>query len=275
MLKNNKTIWTFWEPRRKLPNYLKLCMETWKKFLPEYDIVLLDYSNVDDYLGKGYYDDTLYKNFSLPKQADAIRCAVLKRYGGVWLDTDTIITSEKVKDIFNINSELILLHQHIGFIVAKPNAEVLCKWEYGIKKRIATYKNYQNNPVKKLLYPILRKRYLGKMERWNYLGNGILGYILRDADENHFHSVDRLAIRALPEVNWAQENAISYDDPIKVYIEFYFENELSDYVLNATAGGGVVYLHNSWTPEKYRKMSKNNFLKQNFTLANILKKLLI
>ena len=30
---------------------------------------------------------------SLPIQADAIRVALLKKYGGIWMDADTIITS--------------------------------------------------------------------------------------------------------------------------------------------------------------------------------------
>lgn len=29
---NDKTIWTFWESKDKMPGYVKLCIETWKVF---------------------------------------------------------------------------------------------------------------------------------------------------------------------------------------------------------------------------------------------------
>ncbi len=39
-------IYTFWEPRDRMPYYIQLCIETWKKFLPEAEITILDFSNV-------------------------------------------------------------------------------------------------------------------------------------------------------------------------------------------------------------------------------------
>lgn len=73
---NDKIIWTFWEPRDKIPEYIKLCMETWK-FFPSYRVILLDYSNLNDFLLEDTYDKSLYENFSLLKQADAIRAAII------------------------------------------------------------------------------------------------------------------------------------------------------------------------------------------------------
>jgi hypothetical protein len=48
-------IFTFWEPRGSMPGYLRLCMRTWGKFLPEHEIVLLDYSNLEQWIGKDCY----------------------------------------------------------------------------------------------------------------------------------------------------------------------------------------------------------------------------
>ena len=39
---NTKQIFTFWEPKDRMPEYLQLCIETWKKFLPDYKINILD-----------------------------------------------------------------------------------------------------------------------------------------------------------------------------------------------------------------------------------------
>ena len=81
-----KKIFTFWEPKDAMPAYIKLCIETWKKYLPDYEVVILDYSNYEDWIGKDCYDSSLRTNFSLPKQADAIRAAVLNKHGGIgWM----------------------------------------------------------------------------------------------------------------------------------------------------------------------------------------------
>ena len=63
---DKKYIFTFWEPESKIPAYIRLCMHSWKKFLPEYEIVILNYKNLDKWLGFEYFDEYLYKAFSLP-----------------------------------------------------------------------------------------------------------------------------------------------------------------------------------------------------------------
>ena len=41
---NNHYIFTFWEPHNSLPGIIKLCIRTWKKFLPkDYIIIILDW----------------------------------------------------------------------------------------------------------------------------------------------------------------------------------------------------------------------------------------
>ena len=38
-----------------------------EKFLPECEVVLLDYSNLEEWLGIDVYDEILFKDFSLPR----------------------------------------------------------------------------------------------------------------------------------------------------------------------------------------------------------------
>ena len=52
---NKPKIFTFWEPKEKIPAYIKLCMQTWEKFLPEYEVIVVDYSNIYEYLGKNFF----------------------------------------------------------------------------------------------------------------------------------------------------------------------------------------------------------------------------
>ena len=85
---------------KKETNKLYSCIETWKKFLPEYEIKLLDYQGVINYIGEDIFSNIICKNMTLPIQADAIRIALMKQYGGIWMDADTIITSPNFLQLF-------------------------------------------------------------------------------------------------------------------------------------------------------------------------------
>lgn len=75
-------IYTFWEG--KMPDYLKLCLKTWK--LP---YTVLTYANLHNYTDLQVNDNL--RRFSLPQQADVVRVHVLRDNVGQWLDVDTIM----------------------------------------------------------------------------------------------------------------------------------------------------------------------------------------
>ena len=84
--KNRKLIFSFWEPLGKIPGYLRLCIKTWEKFLPDYSIKILDYIGVKKYLGEALFSSIIDRKMALSMQADAIRVALLNKYGGIWMD---------------------------------------------------------------------------------------------------------------------------------------------------------------------------------------------
>lgn len=258
-------LFTFWEPKEKMPAYIRLCMQTWKKFLPECEVVLLDYSNLEEWLGKDVYDEILFRDFSLPKQADAIRCALLKKYGGLWLDADTILTSPQVKDYLMIDSELVMISKHLAFIKANNNSKIIADWYNQIQYNLKFYKDvkYRNNAVQKILHP---RRYR-RVENWDYLGNYILHKMLKTKNKKKFFSIDRMEINALPELNNKNN-----DNLVENYQNFYFENDYSQDVIKNTKG--IILLHNSWTPQPFLQMNEEEFLSRNNTLSNVLKTVL-
>ena len=258
-------LFTFWGPKEKMPAYIRLCMQTWKKFLPECEVVLLDYSNLEEWLGIDVYDEILFRDFSLPKQADAIRCALLKKYGGLWLDADTILTSPQVKDYLMIDSELVMISKHLAFIKANNNSKIIADWYNQIQYNLKFYKDvkYQNNAVQKILHP---RRYR-RVENWDYLGNYILHKMLKTKNKKKFFSIDRMEINALPELNNKKN-----DNLVENYQNFYFENDYSQDVIKNTKG--IILLHNSWTPQQFLEMNEEEFLSRNNTLSNVLKTVL-
>lgn len=273
-----KRIFTFWEPRKNIPAYLELCIKTWYKFLPDYEIIILDYKTVDEWLGMNYFDKSLYKDFSLPMQADAIRCAILRKYGGIWLDTDTIMTSFKVKELLEKECEFFLINHHIGFIKARPEAKLLILWEQQILKNIQEKKTFQrllnNFGIFGFILKIFCRKTYKKTKKWDFLGNGIINQLIdkKFANTKHFESVDRSFVKCFPETGYKE--ILKRGNAAENYRKFYFENDFSEEFLADKNHGGMVMLHNSWTPDKYKKMSEKEFLAQDITLSNMLKSIL-
>ncbi|HEH4548170.1 TPA: hypothetical protein SG330_001854 [Campylobacter coli] len=260
---NDKTIWTFWEPKDKMPGYVKLCIETWKVFFSDYRVVILDYSNLHNFLPKDFYDESLYENFSLPKQADAIRAAVLYLYGGIWLDADTIITSSKIKYFFENPSNFSIFSSHIGVLKAKKGSIICFNWFQECQKRILNYRKIKESNGD-----------LRQFEAYYYLGNGPLNPNIEKFKNNKNEVVifNRVKNKVIMEAFWRTKDENKEGNAIVNYQEFYFLNDYSDFVLENEAG--LLMLHNSWTPYNYKNLNIEDFLICKNTLSSIFLKIL-
>ena len=103
------------------------------------------------------------------------------------------------------------------------------------------------------------------------MGNRILKRLLKTKNKAVFNKINSDEILCFPEIKYKLSNNINTSAP-ENYANFYFKNDYSDFALQENKG--VILLHNSWTPEKYREMTKEEFLAANNTLANILRKIL-
>jgi hypothetical protein len=87
-----KKIWTYWDNSDKLPKSVKLCMDSWKKFNPDYEIVLLTRKNYQGYVT---IPDTIRKhphyNDSAARFSDLVRLYVLEEHGGIWVDASVLV----------------------------------------------------------------------------------------------------------------------------------------------------------------------------------------
>lgn len=91
-----KIIHYCWFGKNSLPDAAKLCMESWRKFCPDYKIIEWNESNFDvnccDYVREAYQA----KKWAFV--SDYCRFWVLYNYGGIYLDTDV----ELIKLIDNL-----------------------------------------------------------------------------------------------------------------------------------------------------------------------------
>lgn len=241
-------IFTFWEPKGAIPAYLKLCMKTWEKFIPNADITMLDYSNIRDFIDIDLYGRELFSGkYSLPQIADAVRCILLEKYGGLWLDTDTIILHKNFVDYFQSKKDITFFGNsvartvHIAVINSVPHSKLMKFWVDGVREKIQNFRK--------------------EKDFWAYLGNSIIYNYIKEHPEE-IDVLDVVKEKVMPEKIDARAT-ISHPE---LYVDFYFRKKfhLSD------MQSSVIMLHNSWTPNLFKEMSESDFLRYDCTLANIL-----
>ena len=66
-------------------------METWKKYLPDYEVIKWDDDKCKDMINGNLYAKQAYEAKKFAFVSDYIRVYVLYHYGGVYMDTDVQI----------------------------------------------------------------------------------------------------------------------------------------------------------------------------------------
>lgn len=103
-----KKIWTFWDSEN-LPITVKNCLKTWAFFNPNYEIIVLNKSNLKKYLTIDI-EKLRHSSDSAARFSDFVRLLIASKYGGIWLDASTICTqslSEWIHEISNSKTEFI------------------------------------------------------------------------------------------------------------------------------------------------------------------------
>ncbi|MEZ4103688.1 MAG: glycosyltransferase [Candidatus Paceibacterota bacterium] len=81
-----KTIHYIWVGKQPLTPLAERCIESWKRYLPDYEIKLWNESNSPM---SHHYVKVMYERKKWAFVADYIRFWVLEKEGGIYLDTDT------------------------------------------------------------------------------------------------------------------------------------------------------------------------------------------
>jgi len=194
-------------------------------------------------------------------QADAIRIALLKQFGGIWMDPDTIITNgDFLKNLEQY--ELVMIgennEQHLGFIFASNNSNIINHWFNEIIRRVKIVKHIEKIHKKRINV------------NWNYLGNEIIDKLLnKDINNKEFFRLDKKKLNAFPELSFFANSTLNV---IQKYKKFYFQKGNPNLIWKSVKG--IIMLHNSWTPKKYKIMKEDEFFKEDILLSQLLAKIL-
>ena len=81
-----KVIHYCWFGRKRMPKLTKKCIESWKKNLPDYKLILWNEDNFD--ISINPFMKQAYDSHKFAFVSDFLRLYVLYKYGGIYMDTD-------------------------------------------------------------------------------------------------------------------------------------------------------------------------------------------
>jgi len=87
MIKNIYILW--FQGFDNAPYIVKKCVESWKHYNKNWNIILLDKINLNQYIKIEDYIDLTNKKLLLAHESDIIRLCLLKEHGGLWVDSTT------------------------------------------------------------------------------------------------------------------------------------------------------------------------------------------
>ena len=94
-----KIIHYVWVGPKKPSSLVKKCIASWKKYLPDYEIIEWNERNFD--INSNRYCREAYDAKKYAFVSDYIRIAVLYQYGGIYMDTDVEVVKPFSDDILN------------------------------------------------------------------------------------------------------------------------------------------------------------------------------
>jgi hypothetical protein len=222
---------TFWEGAA-VPTYLQLCAATWFRHMPDLELTVIDYTNLDEWVGD-VYDISRLKRLSLSVQSDAISAAVLAKSAGVFLDLDTIILDRPDSFMQELAQGTPVAfgqspYLHVAVIgVDAPGHPTLAGW----MNQAALHLDAIDNGGE-----------------WDYMAGKALAPVLQAAaaeESAPFHILDRNAWGNILEA----VIELAPGDQETSYRRLYFEpSTVSVTDAIEAAPGRIISLHNSWTP---------------------------
>jgi mannosyltransferase OCH1-like enzyme len=174
-----KIIHYCWFGGNPIPKMLQYCIDSWKQYLPDYELMLWNESNT---VFDCYYVKECYEQKKWAFVSDYIRLKAVYEYGGIYMDTDMLLL--KPLDYF-LENECFFVAEHAksigaGIFGAKKNNEF-------IKTCVDLY---HDDTVTDKLIPALVSTYF--LNKYQLERKFIEDIVLEDIviyEPNYFHSL--------------------------------------------------------------------------------------
>lgn len=136
------------------------CIESWKKFLPDYKLMLWNEDNYD--VNSIKFTRQAYQKKKYAFVIDPVRLQLLREHGGIWLDTDIEIIKNldpllELPTFMSFESDTLL---HTGIVGSEKGAAWTDEyWKYMNRKPFIRWNGRLNKtPSTVIISRILKKR---------------------------------------------------------------------------------------------------------------------
>ncbi len=145
-----KIIWTcWWQGKENLPPVVKHCIESIRRYCPDYELRVITSENMEQYVKLPDYIMQKHRKGYIPNAhfADILRLVLLSKYGGIWMDSTVFLTAP-LSDII-LSAPFFAFHCHeqyqfqIWFIKAAPNNILV----HNLQKLLLEYWKYENRVI--------------------------------------------------------------------------------------------------------------------------------
>lgn len=120
-----KIIHYCWLSNDPIPDKLKRCMDSWKKYLPDYEIIWWNFDKFPKGKSKWVDEAFLHKKYAFA--ADYIRLYALYNYGGIYLDMDVEVINS-FNAFLNLDTMICRQNKWPGLEVAAFGAQKGSTW---------------------------------------------------------------------------------------------------------------------------------------------------
>lgn len=154
-------LFTYWEGKKS--DYINLCEKIIQKNIcKDIDLHLVTDVNLHEYIAVNELPQNFKNIKCLAHRADYIRCCLVYKYGGIWLDSDQILVSdlseviELLKTYDYITYEWEKYQPSISFFAANKNNILLERWKSEMEMLISQKIEFNWTELGyDLLYPLL------------------------------------------------------------------------------------------------------------------------
>ena len=111
---SSNKVWICWlQGYDAAPMFIKACINSAKRNMPDREIVILSDQNIADYIEFPQYIEEKKKKgiISMTHYSDLVRIAILVKYGGLWIDSTVLCTGSGIEFDVILNSPLFVYKQ--------------------------------------------------------------------------------------------------------------------------------------------------------------------
>jgi len=244
-------LWQYWDGFKS--SFIKLSMQTVDKQCYEsFNIVRLNKDNIYDYLPEMKEYEEKIKNLLIAQKVDIYRIMLLYKYGGLYLDADTIVLRNPIEIIDKLKK-----YDFVGF----GCTGIKCKYGYGKPSNwvlaARPHSILMANILKNQLETVNSKKTydyhdLGKLVIWKELES-----LINNHKYEYYHYPNKIDGSRDKNGNWItsdlsfSNNKIDYDDEDNMMFFIYYNSDLS---------------------ENIKKISKSDLLSKDWNITKFIKK---